>query len=113
METTNLREYVLKWNYVFWQVSKVFGAPVLFCMMLLFLQKIVFTGTCAFAGYKCDQSLSYATSAAAKVNEAVSGGATIASDAETLNLQGFPPESRDKIFAAADKEAKRLNAGGR
>jgi hypothetical protein len=81
--------------------------------MLIFMQKLVFTGTCAFAGYQCSQSLTYATSIAATVNNAVSGGATAATDAETINLEGFPPSSRDKIFEYADKEAKRLNSASK
>jgi len=106
----------MKWNYVFWQGSKLVGAPVLFCLMLIFLQKLVFTGTCAFAGYQCNQSLAYATSIAATVNQAVSGGASgtalagATMDVEVIRLEGFPAESKAKIFAAADKEAKRLSS---
>jgi hypothetical protein len=114
-DNANLKEWAMKWNYVFWQSSKLVGAPVLFCLMLLFLQKLVFTGTCAFAGYQCKESLTYATAIAAKVNEAVSGGAggvTASADTETIHLQGFPPESRNRVMAAADKESKRLAALG-
>jgi hypothetical protein len=102
-----------EWLDAFAKVSTVVGVPMVICGSLVFMQKIVFTGTCAFAGYRCEQSLTYATAFAAKVNDAVSGGASATADADMINLRGFPPTSVDKIYEAADKEAKRLNAAGK
>jgi hypothetical protein len=108
---TNLREWAAKWNYIFWQASKLVGAPVLFCLTLLFMQKLVFTGTCSFAGYKCDQSLTYATAIAASVNNAVSSDAHAAEPEMVARIEtgesGNDKERFDKVVAAAKKAAAR------
>lgn len=107
-EKQTLKEFLRNWNFVYWKVSAVVGAPILMCFLLVFAQKVVFTATCNLAGFQCRYSFGSADSIANSVAKTM-GSDAHAEDRGELVAKLELPESEndkerfDKVVAAAKK----------
>ena len=109
MEKQTWNDWFSSWTYVYWKGSTLVGAPILFCLLLVFMQKTLFTGTCALAGFQCQYGFGSVESIAGSVSKSLAPSEAKAEETVAkFDLESNSDLERfEKVLEAAKKGAKK------
>lgn len=112
MDRKDWKPWLSHWNTWYWETSKLVGAPLLLCLMLVGIQKTLFTGTCALAGYQCEYGFGSVDTITNRMTQAISPTVGGLSKGEVIryDFTDVEKESMEEAQALARKIDREMAA---